>query len=72
MKADRHFQTAIDLGMRDAVLYRYAGDVAVVLEKYDAALRDYTLCLELAPDTVRVRNVRERIRTMLQKGPLNK
>ena len=58
--------------MRDAVLYRYAGDVAVVLEKYDTALRDYTLCLELAPDNARVRNVREKIRAMLQKGPFVK
>jgi hypothetical protein len=58
--------------MRDPVLYRYAGDVAVVLEQYDRALRDYDLCLELAPDNPRVRSVREKIRSMLQQQGLRK
>ena len=70
--ADRHFQAAIGLGMRDAVLFRYAGDVAVVLEQYERALQDYNLCLELAPNNEHVRSVRERIRTMLQQGSVRK
>lgn len=70
--ADLHFQSAIGLGMRDAVLFRYAGDVAVVLEQYDRALHDYDLCLELAPDNARVRSVRERIRLMLQQRSIKK
>ena len=58
--------------MRDAVLFRYAGDVALILEKYGQALRDYDLCLELAPDNDRVRSVRVRIRSMLERQAVTK
>lgn len=63
--ADSHFQAAIGLGMRDPVLFRYAGDVAVINEAYERALLYYDRYVELAPDNGRVRDVREKIRAMV-------
>ena len=65
--ADRHFRTAIELGMRDAVLYRYAGDVAVLVDDLPRAVRYYDLCLELNPGNARVRDARERLRAALER-----
>jgi tetratricopeptide (TPR) repeat protein len=64
--ADRHFRTAIGLGMRDPVLFRYAGDVAVLVNDLPRAVEYYDRCLELAPGNARVRDARERIRAAIQ------
>jgi Tfp pilus assembly protein PilF len=65
--ADKHFKAAVELGMRDPILFRYAGDVAVIVEDYPRAVHYYDLCLELAPDNARVRDARERIRALLER-----
>ncbi len=67
-RSDQHFTAAIALGMRDQVLFRYAGDVAVVVGDYPRALRYYDSYLELSPNDERVRGIRERVREIVRKS----
>ncbi|MBI1806080.1 MAG: tetratricopeptide repeat protein [Ignavibacteria bacterium] len=59
--ADKYFTTAIDLGMRDPLLFRYAGDVCVFLSDYERAVGHYDQYLSLVPLDSRVRHVRDQI-----------
>jgi Tfp pilus assembly protein PilF len=67
--ADRHFATAIELGMKDPSLFRYAGDVCSVLNEFDRAYQYYTSYLELVPSDSKVRAVRDRVRESLSNPP---
>jgi hypothetical protein len=67
-RSDKHFTSAISLGMRDQVLFRYAGDVAVIMGEYTRALRYYDNYLELSPNDERVRGIRERVREIVLKS----
>lgn len=60
--AEKHFATAIMLGMRESVLFRYAGDIAVTLEHYDQALRYYDSYLEMVPGDRKILAVRDQVR----------
>ncbi len=66
--ADQHFRTAIDLGMRDASLFRYAADVCVYLGQYERALEYYNSYLESVPNDQRVLAARNQIRAILLKN----
>jgi hypothetical protein len=66
--ADRHFASALGLGMRDPTLYLYAGDVAALLKDYRRALQFYNSYLELVPNDRRVRAARDAIRAMIPAG----
>lgn len=59
--ADDHFMKAINLGMREPLVFRYAADVCVMLEDFQRALNLYDIYLTHIPDDQRVRNIRDRI-----------
>jgi Tfp pilus assembly protein PilF len=67
--AERHFTAAIDLGLREPAVLRYAGDVCYILDKYDRALKYYNSYLELVPGDQKVRDTRERVRQALSASP---
>ncbi len=64
--ADQHYTAAIDLGMREPLLFRYAGDVAAVLGDYQRAIRNYDVYLSTNSKDIRVREVRDKIYQILQ------
>ncbi|MDI6765228.1 MAG: tetratricopeptide repeat protein [Bacteroidota bacterium] len=65
-RADHHFTTAINLGMREPLLFRYAGDVAAVLGDYQRAIRNYDVYLATNSTDSRVRESRNKIYQILQ------
>ena len=60
--AEKHFARAIDLGMQEPILFRYAGDIEVMLEKYDGALRYYDSYLRMVPGDNKIIAVRDQMR----------
>ncbi len=60
--AEKHFARAIDLGMQEPVLFRYAGDIEVMLEKYNGALRYYDSYLRMVPGDNKIIAVRDQMR----------
>lgn len=67
--ADQHYTTAINLGMREPLLFRYAGDVAAVLGDYRRAIRNYDIYLTTNPGDNKVRETRNKIYQILQEQP---
>ncbi|HZY09928.1 MAG TPA: hypothetical protein VFF29_02135, partial [Bacteroidota bacterium] len=59
--ADDHFMKAINLGMKEPLVFRYAADVCVMLEDFQRALNLYDIYLTFIPDDQRVRSIRDRI-----------
>ncbi len=58
-RAEKHFSTAISLGLREPVVFRYAGDVCFVLEEYEKAVRYYETYLGFVPSDQKVRQSRD-------------
>ncbi len=65
-RAERHFAKAIELGMHEAPLFRYAGDVDAFLGNYPRALEYYNAYLNLVPGDERVRSTRNQILTIMK------
>jgi Tfp pilus assembly protein PilF len=59
--ADKHFTTAISIGMAEPQLYRYAGDVCIRLRQYERAIQNYDIYLSANPSDSRVRSVRQQV-----------
>jgi len=59
--ADLHFTTAINLGMREPLLFRYAGDAALSLNDYARAIQYYDIYLGTKPGDQKVRATRNMI-----------
>jgi Flp pilus assembly protein TadD len=68
-QAERHFSTAINLGLREPAVFRYAGDVCFVRGEYDRALSYYNSYLEMVPADQKVRDARDRVRRALGEAP---
>ncbi len=66
--ADRYFTSAISLGMRDPLLLRYAGDVAVFLGNYEKALKNYDSYLSMVPGDPNVQAIRSKVFEAMKKG----
>jgi tetratricopeptide (TPR) repeat protein len=66
--ADLHFTKAIDLGMREAPLFRYEGDICAYRGEYQRALQYYNAYLDLVPDDQHVRMNRNQILMTLTKS----
>lgn len=59
--AERHFTRAIELGMQEPIIFRYAGDVCLIQNEYERSLGYYDRYLQLAPADKRVRATRDRV-----------
>ncbi len=59
--ADQHFTAAINLGMREPVLFRYAGDLCTLTGDYGRALEYYDTYLSSNPADKRVQQMRNEI-----------
>ena len=59
--ADQHFTTAINLGMREPLLFRYAADVCVFLRDYQRAVQYYDIYLISNPNDEGVKGVRSKV-----------
>lgn len=66
--ADGYFTSAITLGMREPLLFRYAGDVSTYLGKYGEALQQYDAYLELVPGDSDVRAIRNKVFEAAKRG----
>lgn len=64
--AYRYFTAALNLGMRDPIIFRYAGDMATFLHQYRDALHYYDSYLDQSPTDQRVKAVRDRIAQALR------
>jgi len=60
--AERHFAVAIELGMKEPVLFQYAGDLEMMLGKYNRALQYYDSYLQIVPGDKRIVEARNRVR----------
>jgi tetratricopeptide (TPR) repeat protein len=60
VKAIDHFIAAIDLGMRDPPVYRYAADLSLLMGDYSRALRYYDSYLSYRPTDQRAITNRKR------------
>jgi Tfp pilus assembly protein PilF len=70
--ADKHFTKAIELGMRDPQLFRYAGDISVYLGQLRRALQYYNAYLEIVPGDQRVLLTRNQLLTTMRKNQIQK
>ncbi len=64
-RAEDHLQKAIFYGMRDASLFRYAGEICAVNSHFERALQFYNSYLEMVPGDRAALAARERIRAYL-------
>ena len=67
--ADQHFTKAIQLGMHEAPIFRYAGDVALFTGDPLRALQYYNTYLESVPGDQRVITTRDEILNILKQHP---
>lgn len=58
--AKEHFIKAIELGMRDAIIYRYAAELSFFLGDYPGALKYFDFYLRVNPNDQNVLALRER------------
>jgi tetratricopeptide (TPR) repeat protein len=68
VSADKHFRMAVDLGMREPLLFLYAGDCAVRLGDLQRALSNYDIYLSNNPRDDRVLTMRNKVYDYLSKG----
>jgi len=59
-----HFFTAIDLGMNDQIVLKYAADISFYLNDARNAVKYYDMYLRLKPDDQKARSLRDRARQL--------
>ena len=60
--AEKHFVQAIELGMQEPTIYRYAGDIEVMLKQYERSLQYYNVYLQMVPNDKKTLAVRDQVR----------
>ncbi|MBI5020639.1 MAG: hypothetical protein HZB59_04325 [Ignavibacteriales bacterium] len=66
--ADKHFRAAIDLGMREPLLFLYAGDCATRVGDLQRAITNYDTYLLNNPNDKRLRALRDKMYEYLSRG----
>jgi Flp pilus assembly protein TadD len=70
--AELHFTTALNLGMREPVLFRYMGDLSLLFNDYKRAIQNYDLYLASKPSDERIRQIRAQVYQSLRVGQLKR